>query len=99
MNTTKRLSTKVVARYSDFDGDDMTATGWRWTLYSDGHIAAESRSRWQGTRTDERYITDAGYIDLDTPVDPRVRLVWGVKDVCPHHDPDFRQTNKGYVIQ
>lgn len=68
------LSRKILAQIRDYDPDDITSTGHTWTLYADGHLAAEVHSRWQGTRTGSRYVTAAGYVDLTAinPQDPDV---------------------------
>ena len=64
------LSRKILAQIRDFDPGGIITTGYIWTLYGDGHMSAEFRSRWQGTRTGARYVTAAGYVDL-TAIDPK----------------------------
>ena len=44
--------------------------GWDVTLYSDGHLAAEKWSCWQGSTSGERWITAAGRVDYREPEDP-----------------------------
>lgn len=58
------LSRKVLAIVDTADFRDCTSTGYRYTLYADGHVAAEYHSRWQGSRDGARYITDSGAVDL-----------------------------------
>jgi len=61
---TKKLSTHQIAQYEDFDRRNITQSGCIWTLYSDGHVAAEWYTRWQGHRTGTRYVSDPGLIQV-----------------------------------
>jgi hypothetical protein len=52
-----RLSTRRVTSVQTYDPTDCTTVGWDVTLYSDGHLAAENWSCWQGSVTGERWVT------------------------------------------
>jgi len=56
------LSTRRVTSIRTYDPTDCTTIGWEVTLYTDGHLAAEKWSCWQGSTTGERWITDAGRV-------------------------------------
>lgn len=105
---TKKLSNTPVAHYSDYDGNDCTDTGYDWTLYSDGRVAVESHSRWQGSRSDTRWTTEAGFIDVTDPIwegdFPAKILRLKVEDIDTQdledgYLSDFRQTKPGYIVQ
>ena len=65
-----RLSTRRITSTQTYDPTDCTTVGWDVTLYSDGHLAAESWSCWQGSTSGERWITAAGRVDYREPSDP-----------------------------
>ena len=100
-----KLSTRAIASLDTADFSDCINTGYRWTLYSDGHLAAERVSRWQGSRSGTRYVTDAGYVDLSEigPHNPEsdadVHLSEAIRDLDPANDRDFRCTRNGYVVR
>ena len=50
------MNNKKLATYCDYNKNDLTSTGADWTLYADGRISADTRSRWQGSRDGERWI-------------------------------------------
>ena len=108
-----QLSRKILARISDYDPNDICRTGHTWTLYADGHMSAEFRSRWQGSRDGARYVTDAGYlkatgINLINPVDPdpdpeallTAEVQQIVKDCIDISESGaWRQTRRGVVVR
>lgn len=84
---------------------DCTKTGYTFTLYSDGHLSAEYHSRWHGSRTGARYITDPGYVDVSAIVDGNpdtdalAKLTSAVQGVSPSEDSAWRQTRRGYIVR
>lgn len=66
----KRMSTRAVAHFDTADFSDCTKFGYRFTLYSDGHIAAEYRTRWQGSRNRQRWCTEPDYVEKSVLEDP-----------------------------
>lgn len=105
------LSRKILAQIDGADFRDITRTGYRFTLYADGHIAAEYRTRWQGGRDGARYVTDPGQVDPcqidDThpDTDAEAKLVDWIQGQDPAHDIEaghrhtWRQTRAGYIIR
>jgi len=101
-----RLSTIQITSTQTYDPDDCTTAGWEVTLYSDGHLSAESWSCWQGSTSGERWVTDPGRVDYREPEDPETTaddqahvemiasLEHFIDDAC-----GWRQTRKGYVVQ
>lgn len=63
--TMTRQSTTQVAQVRSDDPHDCASTGWLLTLYSDGSVAAEYTTCWQGSRSTVRYRSDPGLIDVD----------------------------------
>lgn len=95
---------KIIATIDTADFSDCVNTGWRFTLYSDGHVAAESVSRWQGSRSGERYITNPGFVNLKNlgegpDFDAEAKLTEAMQDIDPEEDRSFRQTRIGYIIR
>jgi hypothetical protein len=110
MATQTKLSRKILARISDFDANRIDLTGHTWTLYSDGHLSAEYHSRWQGSHTGARYVTDAGYLDVDAinPMDPdtdaEAALTAEVEQIVKDgidisESGAWRQTRRGVVVR
>jgi hypothetical protein len=96
---------KIIATLDTADFSDCTHSGYRFCLYSDGHLSAEYMTRWQGSRTGTRYVTDPGHVDVSTitPDDPDndalALLTNAVRDVQPSEDRDWRQTRRGILIR
>lgn len=96
---------KILAILKTYDASDCTSTGYEFTLYSDGHVAADSHSRWQGTTDGARYITGPGYVDVsrinesDPDSDAEAVLTDAVRDVFPD-DPggEWRMTRRGRIV-
>jgi len=59
MNKNQKLAT-----YCDYNPNDLASTGANWTLYADGRISADTRSRWQGSRDGARWIA-WGAVDVE----------------------------------
>lgn len=109
----KMLSTKKLASYSSYDPNDCTTVGEDYTLYSDGRVAIETRSCWQGSRSNVRYTTDPGAVDIDDPGpegsddDLEARLVAFADELAEHalqHPdgifgvPGLRKTRGGHIV-
>lgn len=99
---TKRLSTRAIARTATFDELDCTKTGYIVTLYSDGHLAAEYRSRWQGSRDGARYVTEPGHIYHGAGAQEALDT-WVATYFSAGHDleadPDWRRVRRGRVVR
>lgn len=98
-------SRKILAQYDDADFRDMTATGYRWTLYGDGRVTAEYHSRWQGSRDGARWTTEPGYVDLDDldeddgDNDALALLTSATETTRPAGDPAYRSTRRGHLVR
>lgn len=105
------MSRKIMATISDADFRDCVNTGYTYTVYADGHVAAEYHSRWQGSTDGTRYVTDPGFVDpadVD-PDDPDTD--WeACLTMAIHHsltvvqqDPSesryFRQVRRGWTVR
>lgn len=94
-----------LATVRTFDPQNICSTGYTFTLYGDGHVSAEYRSRWQGSVSGTRYVTDAGYVDLsgmdssDIDNDAEALLTSAVSNICVEYDSDWRQTRKGHIVR
>lgn len=85
---------KPTATVWTYDIHDCTATGYRYDAYPNGRIAATSRSRWQGSRTGERYITETGRIDVTANAE--TQLV----ELARESDPtQWRQVKRGWIVR
>ena len=96
---------EIIATVDDADFRDCVATGFRWSLYGDGHVSAEYVSRWQGSRCGERWVTEAGFVDLDDLDDSNpdanaeALLTAAVDSADPRDDSGWRQTSKGTIVR
>lgn len=89
---------KPTATIRTYDTNDCTATGYRFDLYPNGRISATSRSRWQGSRTGERYITAPGYVD--ETILPGANGEAILKDATRYSDPtQWRQVKRGWIVR
>ena len=108
------MNNKKLATAQTYNPNDLASTGYDITLYADGSVAAESHSRWQGSRDGERFRSDPGTVDLerldpdDEDNDAEALLAAFVSTFDPYEDlPDceragnygFRQTRLGYIVQ
>ena len=50
------MNNKKIATIQTYNPHDCTSTGGDWTLYADGRIGVTTRTCWQGSRSDERWI-------------------------------------------
>lgn len=89
---------KSIATVRTYDTNDCTATGYRFDLYPNGRISATSRSCWQGSRTLERYITEANHVDATIlpGADVEAILVDATRDVDP---TQWRQVSRGLIVR
>ena len=104
-------SRKVLAIVDTADFSDCVATGYRYTLYADGRVAADYRSRWQGSESGARYSTEAGEVDLsdmdasDPDNDAEAILTAWIKGENPMEAVEYgsgntwRQTRRGSVVR
>ena len=106
------MSNKIIATAQTYERNDLTATGYNVTLYADGSIALEYRSRWQGTRDGTRYRSNPGEVNVDgitgdVDNDAEARLTEWLTTFDPHTDlpcdwhngnGSFRQTRRGCVV-
>jgi len=96
---------KTLATLTTYDPADCTSTGWRYSLYSDGHVSAESHSRWTGTRTGARYVTAPGHVDVseleegNPDKDAKALLAMAVQHVHPSEDRDWKQIRRGTLVR
>lgn len=95
-------SRKVIARRDDRDFTDCVNRGYSWTLYADGRVAAEYVTRWQGSRSGQRWTTDPGACDTDAPESDLAAFAEACVHYTMYHEldesRDWRQTATGYVI-
>lgn len=95
----------VLATIDDANFSDCTSVGYSWTLYGDGRVAAVYNSRWQGSTDGARYVTDAGWVDLDDmdADDPdhnaHALLTLAIDGVDPTDGIGFRCTRRGWVVR
>ena len=110
-----RLSTHRITSIQTYDPTDCTSVGWDVTLYSDGHLAAQSRSRWQGSTSGERWITAPGRVHYREPDDPEttaddqahIEMLREVEQFVSEWDiysygwtiQGWRASRRGYVVQ
>jgi hypothetical protein len=105
-----RLSTRRVTSVQTYDPTDCTTVGWDVTLYSDGHLAAENWSCWQGGITGERWVTAPGRVEVHKDSDDEImqRDMRGALDVldsawdCWSYGwtiGDWRSVSRGRVIR
>ena len=98
-------SRKILAQIDTADFRDCVATGYSFYLYADGHVAAEYRSRWQGSRDGARYVTDPGAVNLsaiddgDPDKDAEAVLTEWVTDEDPATGCWWRQTRLGSIVR
>ena len=94
------MNNKVLASYETSNRRDAVNTGYTYTLYADGRVAATSFSRWQGTLTGTRYVTSPGYLDVTIPAgyvaDHDTTLRMAVRSVDP---TVWRQVRRGVVVR
>ncbi len=99
------MNNQQLAQVDDNDFRDCVTTGYQWTLYADGRVAAEYITRWQGSRFGQRWTTDAGYVDVETidgadqDMAAAAVLTGAVDGVDPETDASWRQTAKGALIR
>lgn len=100
------MNNHILATLADYDSRNIANTGWEYTLYADGRVAAEYCSRWQGSRTGQRYITEPGYIDVsklstnDPDNDAEAALAaLADEGIDFAEDPAWRCTRRGIVIR
>lgn len=100
------LSRKCLAEYNDADFSNCVNTGYRWKLWADGHISAESHSRWSGSRTGERFVTEPEYacIHIDMGYDEIIQEIANsdrekLDRFDELYDNDYRKTCNGYVVR
>lgn len=102
------LSRKKIAEVVEYDPNDCVSAGWKWTLYSDWHVAVEYRSCWSGSRSGQRYVSEADEMIVDASETPQEALEYYVKEFgeCITHQfndgelaENYRRTQAGFVIQ
>lgn len=99
------MSRKKLATIVEYEPNDITTTGYEYTLYADGHVAAQFRSRWQGSRSGTRYVTKPGFVDVndidhdDPDNDAEANLTMLAQSLDPTEDEEWHMTRRGYVIQ
>ena len=108
----QRLSTRRLTSICTYDPSDCTASGWEITLYSDGHLAAEFSTRWQGETSGERFVTAPGRMTTN-PSDEQAhvamlaeaeRLDTALNRISWDTDnrrsiQGWRPTRRGYVVR
>ncbi len=106
--TTLRLSTRRITSICTYDPSDCTASGWEVTLYSDGHLAAEYATRWQGETSGERFVTAPGRMttgeqahvemlaEAQTLAAAVNKISW---DTDNHSIRGWRATRRGHVVR
>ena len=95
----------ILAALDTADFSDCVNEGYRFNLYSDGHLAATYCTRWQGSRDGARYITDPAYVDVSTidaddpENDALAVLTSAVQAVHPSDDAGWRQVCSGWIVR
>ncbi|MBM3366352.1 MAG: hypothetical protein FJY48_11720 [Betaproteobacteria bacterium] len=93
------MNNKILASYDTADRRDCVNSGYTYTLYADGRVAATSFARWQGSRTDERFVSPPNYLDvvnIGTNADAEAALVAATRDVDP---TQWRQVRRGWIVR
>lgn len=101
---------KAIATHRTYDPDDIKSTGWLFELYPNGRLAATYRTRWKGSRTNQRYITEPGYLTLaDSLYTDHKKLLsaWVSEEVVDltlddssdWHNDDWRKVRNGYIVR
>jgi hypothetical protein len=108
------MSNRSIATHQSYDPYDCTSTGYDFTLYSDGSVAVEGHSCWQGSTSGERYRSNPDTVDLSTlnesdPDNDAEAMLAGFVATFDSFDDlpseysrgnhGFRCTRKGYRIQ
>jgi hypothetical protein len=87
---------------------EAVEVGYKLTMYADGSVAVERRSRWQGSRDGCRWRTAAGYVDPPFSDAENVEAAMWLRQF--HDDNrqifekllcsvDFRVTSKGRIVR
>ncbi len=63
------MNNKALATAQTYDPTSLVSVGYDATLYADGSVALELRSRWQGSTDGTRYRSAPDTIDV-TEIDP-----------------------------
>ena len=102
-------SRKVLATHDTADFGDCVNTGYHFTLYGDGRVAADYHSRWQGSRDGARFTTAVGAVDLaylDDWEDATALLAWWVASNTPPQEDiaccgggTWRQIRTGHLVR
>lgn len=102
----KTTSRKVLAKHRSFNPHDLTSVGYDWTLYADGRVTAEYRSRWVGHEDGARFTTEPGAVDPGTDhlLHALVAFVMdqeseGVGDLARHLPETWRKTRAGNLVK
>jgi len=95
---------KKLATIDTADFTNCINTGYRYTLWADGHLAAEYHTCWQGSRDGARYVTSPGYVDVGSlgegpDADAEAALTTALEDVHPAISPEWRQTRRGHIVR
>ena len=102
------MSNKILLEIQTYDPHDCTTSGYDVTLYSDGSVAIETHSRWQGSRTGERWRSYDGYVDIaaladgDPDNDARAALVSAVDAFRAAYSDlarNWRHTRRGEIVR
>lgn len=101
------MNNKKLATQQTYDPNSLTSTGYDFTLYADGSVSAEYRSRWQGSYDGCRYRSAAGIVPTENPEQSLAEFVerfeWDVDlpddEGFQHGNYGFRETFKGVKVQ
>lgn len=110
-----KLSTRSIATHDTDNFGDCVNTGYRLALYTDGHVAADRVTRWQGSTSGARYITAPGYIDIAAEIgegktfaDAAAALMWAGRQIeeaaseyygKPEESRAWRKVRSGYIVR
>ena len=102
------LSTRRVTSIQTYDPTDCTTVGWDVTLYTDGHLAAEKWTCWQGGVTGERWVTGQDHVEVQEDRDDMTAPMLRALDVldsawdCYSYGwtiGEWRSVRRGHVIR
>lgn len=96
---------KPIATLETYDRNDCTQKGYSFALYPDGHLSADYRSCWQGSRSGQRYITGPSHVDMskldnsNPDSDAEALLTSAVQFAEPSNGREWRQVRRGYIVR
>ena len=96
---------KKISTLNNYNELDVTDSGYKFTLYSDGHIAATYYTNWKPARVKQRFVTKPNFFDMSFGSNyAKERFQWYVNHIKgnnlePHFQPlIWKQTRRGLIV-